>query len=163
MYDPIMLTLDGSELAEKAIPHAVAIAKKFGARLLVVRVVPPVVQPLDVDYGMSAPYGYEKIIEAEVQGANDYLASIVKTLEAEGLTVETATPLGEPATAILDIADQQGVGLIVMATHGRTGFQRLVFGSVADRVLREAEVPVLLIRAQDRGQASEKTSSPPAR
>jgi nucleotide-binding universal stress UspA family protein len=158
MYDPIMLTLDGSELAEKAIPHAVAIAKQFGARLLVVRVVPPVVQPLDVDYGMSAPYGYEKIIEAEVQGANDYLAGIVKAIEAEGLSVETATPLGEPATAILDTANQQGVGLIVMATHGRTGFRRLVFGSVADRVLREAEIPVLLIRAQGRDQSPDKKS-----
>ncbi|MCS6800968.1 MAG: universal stress protein [Chloroflexota bacterium] len=158
MYDPIMLTLDGSELAERAIPHAVAMAKQFGARLIVVRVVPPVVQPLDVDYGMSTPYGYEKLIEAEVEGANAYLADVVKAIEAEGLTVETVTPLGEPATAILDTAQERGAGLIVMATHGRGGFQRLVFGSVADRVLREAEVPVLLIRAHDRDQSPSEKS-----
>jgi nucleotide-binding universal stress UspA family protein len=158
MYDPIMLTLDGSELAERAIPHAQAMAKQFGARLIVVRVVPPVVQPLDVDYGMSAPYGYEKIIEAETQAAVDYLAGVAQKLEAEGLTVETAAPLGEPATAILDTARERGARLIVMATHGRTGFRRLVFGSVADRVLREAETPVLLIRGHDRDHSAAEKS-----
>ncbi|GIW08026.1 MAG: universal stress protein [Dehalococcoidia bacterium] len=154
MYDPILLTLDGSELAELAIPHAVAMAKQFGARLIVLRVVPPVVQPLDVDYGLSAPYGYEKIIEAETQGAAEYLANVVKSFEAEGLTVETVTPLGEPATAILETAHDRGAKLIVMATHGRSGFRRLVFGSVADRVLREAETPVLLVRGHDQDHSA---------
>jgi nucleotide-binding universal stress UspA family protein len=158
MYDPIILTLDGSELAEKALPDAVAIAKQFSSTLIVLRVVPPVIQPMNVDYGMSAPYGYEKILEAETDAANDYLKPIVEQIQGSGVTVETATPLGEPATAILDLAAERNAGMIVMATHGRSGFRRLVFGSVADRVLREATIPILLIRAhEDENEPAEKS------
>ncbi|MFN8532975.1 MAG: universal stress protein [Dehalococcoidia bacterium] len=158
MYDPIILTLDGSELAELAIPHAVALAKQFGAHLIALRVVPPVVQPLDAGYGITAPYGYEKIIEAETEGALQYLAEATAPIQADGVAVESVAPLGEPATAILDTAHERKAGLIVMATHGRSGFGRLFFGSVADRVLRESDIPIMLIRVhQPAGSAAEKS------
>ncbi len=148
MYDPIMLTLDGSELSESALPHAVSLAKAYGSRLLILRVVPPVIHPFEVDYGVGSPYGYEKILEAETQAANDYLSAKVNEVQAQGVTAEALGPFGEPASAILDTAEQRGVQLIVMATHGRSGIGRFVFGSVADRVLRSAEVPVLLVRVR---------------
>ena len=148
MYDPILLALDGSELAERALPHAVALARQFGARLLLVRVVPPVVQPLGVEPGFSPASGYAQVIEAESAAARAYVDHLAQRLQQDGITVEALTPLGEPAASILEVAAERGAGLIVMATHGRSGLSRLVFGSVAERVLREASVPLLLVRAR---------------
>lgn len=143
MYTHILCTLDGSPLAEQALPHAVAIARAFDARLTLLRVVE--VPPLPVLPELAS-------VEVELlpqlqEEAETYIQGKVQELRREGIRAEGATIEGRAAEAIADYAAEHNVNLIVMATHGRSGLSRWAFGSVADRVLRHAHCPVLLIRA----------------
>ncbi|MEN6302732.1 MAG: universal stress protein [Armatimonadia bacterium] len=143
MYKTIMLTLDRSGLAEQAIPHAVALAKSFGARLEVVSVVPlpgseaTAVTGADVDW------------ELEVATYKEYLAGVMARIADEGVPATQEIRRGNIAEEIIRHVDEAGVDLIVMSTHGRSGVGRWVYGSIADRVLRYAPVPVLLVRAAE--------------
>ncbi|MEN6545697.1 MAG: universal stress protein [Armatimonadia bacterium] len=143
MYKTIMLTLDRSGLAEQAIPHAVALAKSFGARLEVVSVVPlpgseaTAVTGADVDW------------ELEVATYKEYLAGVMARIADEGVPATEEIRRGNIAEEIIRHVDEAGVDLIVMSTHGRSGVGRWVYGSIADRVLRYAPVPVLLVRAAE--------------
>lgn len=145
MYEKVLLPLDGSPFSERAIPHALEIARQFGARLLVLRVAVPIVGPDDLAYGQVA-YTYEHILAEDVRKAEAYVAAKVAELSSAGVKAEGICRTGEAAAAILDHAAEQGVGLIVLATHGRSGVARWVFGSVATRVLQGAAVPLLLVR-----------------
>lgn len=86
--------------------------------------------------------------EVEERGrswAEDYLTKMANRLKKEGVATHTVVVTGWPADKILDYTDQNQVDLIIMSTHGRSGATRWVFGSVADRVLRHARVPVLMV------------------
>ncbi|MFN7972535.1 MAG: universal stress protein [Acidobacteriota bacterium] len=146
MYEAILLPLDGSELSERAIPHAAAVARRFDSRLVVLRVVVPIIGPGDLAYGPN-PYTYQSLLEAETRAAQEYVARKAEELRAQGLRAEGVCRTGEPATSIVDFAAESDAKLVVIATHGRSGVARWVFGSVATRVLQGAQVPVLLIRA----------------
>lgn len=140
MYSRIMLTLDRSPLAEQALPHAVELARAFGAAIEVVSVVPAAdAEGLVVGIPVDG--------EAEVSQYEEYLPGIVSRIREEGLQVRSEIRRGEIAEEILRHADEAEVDLIVMSTHGRSGTGRWVYGSIADRVLRHARVPVLLVRA----------------
>lgn len=132
MFDPILLTLDGSDISAWAIPHAVAIAKGMKSRLLLLRVVAP---------------GPESRPGAERHEAEQYLDREAATLRAQGLNVEPVVREGQTVDVILNVANELGAGLIVCATHGRSGFSRLVFGSTAEKIVNGSPVPVLLVRA----------------
>lgn len=132
MYDPILLTLDGSELAVWAVPHAVAMAKGLKARIIVLRI---------------APTGSSEADVAERQEAERYVEQQVAVLRAQGLSVDGLCLEGQPVDAILATAQDQGAKLIVLATHGRSGLARLVFGSTATKIVNESPIPVLLVRA----------------
>ena len=90
--------------------------------------------------------------EREAALADAYLARIGEGLKAKGLRVSWEVRWGNAATEIVQCALDQGIGLIALSTHGRSGLGRLLFGSVAQRVVREAGVPVLLIRPQEHGE-----------
>ncbi len=145
LYKVIMVPLDGSPLAEKALPHAVEIARKFGARLTLFAVIesyqvytqPGVVGPI-----VSVPMESEE----ETNAMRRYLRGIADKLAQDGLDVVTEVRQGDPAAEICDYARNIGADLIVMSTHGRSGIRRWVYGSVADRVLRSANIPILLVR-----------------
>ena len=143
MYSNILLTLDRSPLAEQAIPHAVAIAKAFNAKLHVVTVVPV----LDKDAMLAA--GVSINWEADTAESEEYLTGVKARLDESGISADTEVRRGEITQEILDYAGALGADLIVMSTHGRSGLGRWVYGSVADRVLRHAESPVLLVRTTD--------------
>lgn len=145
MYDPIVLALDGSHLAETAIPHGVELARRFGTRLILLRVVTPIVGPDDFAYGPN-PYTYQHLLEAETKAAQTYVDVKARELRNQDVRAESVVRQGEPASTVLDYAAEAGAKLLVLATHGRTGMARWVFGSVADRVLRNAPCPVLLVR-----------------
>jgi nucleotide-binding universal stress UspA family protein len=78
--------------------------------------------------------------------AKEYLEGVAKSLREQGLVVNIAVTQGQPADEIVDFAEKNGVDLVIMATHGRSGVGRWVFGSVSDRVMREAKAPLLLVR-----------------
>ena len=146
MYDPIILTLDGSKLSELALPHAIHLAEKCQTRLVLLRVVAPIVGPEDFAYG-PGPNAYQKIIDEEKTAADLYLTRHADSLRGKGFEVEAVVRVGEPASTIIDYAAQVEAHLLVLATHGRSGIARWVFGSVAERVLRGSKVPILLIRS----------------
>lgn len=144
MYKKILCTLDGSELAEQALPHALAMAKAFDAELTLLRVVEPPPLPLLPEFA-TAEVDLLPRLEEE---AKAYIAQKVEELKQAGYKVTGVIEEGRAADAIADFSKEHGMNLIVMATHGRSGLSRWAFGSVADRVLRLSCCPVLLIRAQ---------------
>lgn len=143
MYTRILVPLDGSKLAEVALPHAVTLAKQSKGTVLLVRVM----QPLTAMVIPEGAYIDWDRVQAEIEAeARAYLADASARLAAEGVTVQTQLKTGDPAEAIIETAKAIGADVIVMATHGRSGLGRWVLGSVADRVVRAATAPVLLIR-----------------
>jgi nucleotide-binding universal stress UspA family protein len=144
----ILVPLDGSELAEVALQHAQRLAQDHGVTLLLVQSIEPVEQMSMAPIAMNIDFQLE--ISAKLrQVAQHYLEGIQQQLEREGLSSDILVVDGAPANAILDIAEAEKVDLIAMSTHGRSGLNRWVFGSVADKVLRHAKCPLLVIRAKE--------------
>ena len=163
----ILVPLDGSELAESALPHAEAVAKQRGAELIQV-VLLRVCELTDMtftpynyylipdSYPPTRPLQWEKYVEQETdkcKSANgQYLAGVAKKLEAAGLKVRTEVLVGKlplevkPADEILDYVNKNPVNLVVMATHGRSGLSHWAYGSVAEKILYGGNTPVLMTR-----------------
>ena len=150
MYDRIVVALDGSQLAEQVLPHAEALGQRFQSTLVLVRATaaPDVLAPTAAALG-GPVVDPLPIIEAEVREAVAYLEAVATRLRKQGLAVECEQRDGAPATVILDVARRRGADLIALTTHGRGGLLRLVFGSVAEEVLRKASCQVLLVRASE--------------
>ena len=147
MYKEILVPLDGSELAEAAVPHAVELAKAFNASVTLLSVVEPVgvhAQPGAIGPVISVALN----IEEEMDRIREYLHGVAERYKDYNVEIKKVVREGDPASIICDYAHETNADLIVMSTHGRSGIQRWVYGSVADRVLRAAKIPVLLIRAQ---------------
>ena len=137
MLKTILLPLDGSPLAERALPYATSLARRSEASILLLAAV----QRSDASWGPDTP-------DAEVDPTNraeEYLYDIAGRIGASGIASETHVSDGEPVHAILDAAGRFDANLIVMATHGRGGLGRMLYGSVADQILRRATIPVLLV------------------
>ncbi len=143
MFTKILIPLDGSELAEKAISHAADLAKCTGAEIELLRVA----QLFLPNYYFEAPIDAEDLIQRDRAEATAYIAKLTGELTAQGLRVTSSIGQGPVADVIVDYAESTGADLIVMSTHGRAGVQRWLLGSVADRVLHGAKIPVLLVRA----------------
>lgn len=146
MYKRILVPLDGSKLAEQAIPYATELCKGATTVTLfqVVHLPLPLAAP---DVSIAVPMPSE---EELLQEARTYLEGIAAKLRPEGVNVKVdAIERGVVADAIVDYAAKHDISLIVMTTHGRSGLSRLVFGSVAESVVRNAPCPVLLIRAKE--------------
>lgn len=149
MYQHILVPLDGSELAESVLPHVEALAKRLGAEVLLVRAANLPASVLAEGEPLGAPLPtdlFEEALQAEVDDAKEGLTRVADRLKAAGLTVTWEVLEGEAARAILESAHKHGCDLIAMATHGRSALPRLVLGSVADRVLHDSHLPVLLVR-----------------
>lgn len=141
MYAKMLVPLDGSALAECVLPHAKAIAKGCTVReIVLLRVVerPPTMGAEGIDF--------VALQSADKDAAGAYLARIESQLSAEGFKVSSQVLAGRAGEAISEFANNNQVDLIALATHGRSGISRLVFGSVADRLIRSASVPILLVR-----------------
>jgi nucleotide-binding universal stress UspA family protein len=148
MYTKILVPLDGSELAECVLPQVEAITT--GCQVSTVVFV-RVAEPIDLPEGetrMALPEEQWKQIEADRKlDAQNYLAQLVERLDFKGAQLETQVLSGKAADTLADYADGNDFDLIVIATHGRSGVSRWVWGSVADRILHSACVPVLMVRA----------------
>lgn len=144
MIEKILVPLDGSKLAEKALPYAEVLAEKLSAKLILTWVLHPLI--VMADYGASA---YQAIIDLEKHEATEYLTLMQIKLQKRALRVQTNMSNGPIAQAIIDLACQEKVDLIVMSTHGRSGLSRWVYGSVAVKVLEHAPCPVLLVRVHE--------------
>lgn len=145
----ILVPLDGSELAEQILPHAIALARLADGELVLVRVVTPYVV---TDFVTERPGVLPPTVftEPRVRLAEEELGRVAERLSIEeGITVSTrVVEHTQPAAGILEEAERTGADLIAAATHGRGGIARLVLGSVADKLIRAARVPVLVVRPQ---------------
>jgi nucleotide-binding universal stress UspA family protein/predicted transcriptional regulator len=148
----LLVPLDGSEQAEAALPWAALLARTQSLPLVLLQVVEPVylVAPgLDGTLPYLSPETYQKIEQSEHTAAATYLAAVQARLAAEGLTADTITRKGPAADTILDVADERGAAFIVLATHARGGLTRVVLGSVAERIVAQATIPLLLVHATE--------------
>lgn len=151
MWKRILVPHDFSECAARALDVAAALAEHGGGRLTILHV-SPLPPNLPHDAKVTAPDGSApvSIDEMLASGARRDLAAIAAPLKARGLAVQTtartAEP-GSPAAAVLRIAEEIGADVIVLGTHGRTGLARLLLGSVAEKVIRGASMPVVTVRS----------------
>ena len=141
MYRKLLVPLDGSELSESILPQAVAVAKPAGAEIVLLRVHEPLERGVRETMGEDLAQKLDTVNREEMQ---NYLDKIAGDLARQGIESDIAIAAGRPAEAIIEYAASHAVDLIVMATHGRSGITRWAFGSVADKVLRQSPVPVLL-------------------
>ncbi len=141
MYKRALVPLDGSMVAEGIIPFVLEIAGPLDMEVALLRVVVPI--PPTLIEGVRVEV---EDIDRRRAEADEYLASIAVELRAKGVRVRTMVRRGEPAHEIRGGAREAGAELIAMTTHGRSGLGRLLFGSVAEAVLRQSEVPVFLMR-----------------
>jgi nucleotide-binding universal stress UspA family protein len=140
---PIVVPLDGSKLAEAALPVALDLAGLPRAEVTFLQVIPAPDRVIGDDESIAIDQQWA----SERCRAREYLDSIRSRPEWQVCDVEAAVEMGKPAETILEFADARKAAYIVMSTHGRSGVQRWVFGSVADKVLRAARTTVVLVRA----------------
>lgn len=146
-YNRILVPLDGSDFAEQALEWARVLAEPTKALLVLVSAIPERTSTA-FEHKPGARWT-ETALRAGVDKASCYLLKLAESLRSEGLKVHTKAVEGPPAETILDASGKERADLIVMATHGRSGLQRLWLGSVALKVAQSATIPVLLVRAHE--------------
>jgi nucleotide-binding universal stress UspA family protein len=147
MYKKIMVPLDGSELAECVLPHVEAFIEGCHVNYFVfVRVVEPAAAFYSGDYPISPDLLKERDLSAK-QIARDYLDQIVSRLKDKGVELHSEVLLGSVADSLAEFIEKHDFDLVLIATHGRSGVKRWVRGSIADKVLRASNIPVLMVRA----------------
>jgi len=139
MYDSILVPLDGSELAEAALPYAEELAVRLGASMVLIYAC----EPSDEEHHRMHELYLQKMVEAARRRLKSHLPEDAK----EGPQVASALVTGDAAEQIVDYAEKEDTGLIVMATHGRSGISRWVLGSTAAKVARATNKPLVLVRA----------------
>jgi nucleotide-binding universal stress UspA family protein len=156
MLKKIMVPLDGSELAECVLPHVEGFIESCRVGTIVfVRAIEP--DPMSFRESYAIPEvdlekieAYTKKIEEERKSsAGKYLNDVVDRLRQEGIEYHTEVIVGEVADSLMDYSESNDVDLILIATHGRSGISRWVRGSIADRILRASQIPVLMVRAPE--------------
>lgn len=148
--DNIVVTLDGSKLAEQALPYAEALVKKWRPEKLGITLL-SVSEPPNIpsDYPPDMPLTWEQHVEQEMklcrQERGRYLQAISEGLSARGLRVTTEVLVGRATQVIADYINENPPRLLIMATHGRSGLSRWLMGSVAESVMGSVSAPVFLI------------------
>lgn len=139
MSTKILVCLDGSQRAEGALPYAMACAREAGpeAEILLARVPEPL--------GLTPPEIHEAILKGLLEQISTYLEGLAKKLQELGYKASTRAPCGSVCETILELADTEGVSLVLITSHGRTGPGRWLLGSVAERIARHSPAPVLLL------------------
>ena len=147
MYKTILVPLDGSKLSESILEHVVTIVNGCEAPQVVLF---RVRDPLDkqVREKLSADIA-TMLDDAYREEAVEYLDKIGTILEAKGITADKVVKSGKPAEEIIRYAETNAVDLIIMSTHGRSGISRLMLGSVAERIIRQSDIPILLNHPSD--------------
>ncbi|HAS18298.1 MAG TPA: universal stress protein [Nitrospiraceae bacterium] len=139
-FGKILFPTDFSESAENASRYALSLAKKYGSKVYVIHVIEPFTYTTEFGLDFSAQL---KEMEASARRLLDDVAASIKK---NNLDVESVLITGEPFVEIIKYARKEQVDLIVMATHGRSGIEHMLMGSVAEKVVRKSPCPVLTIK-----------------
>jgi nucleotide-binding universal stress UspA family protein len=143
----ILVPLDGSARAESALPVARQLAKSLGTGIVLARVTPLVTLRFASADAPLPGETYQQLADDQRQLALDYLQQQGQLLRDQGISVKAVLAAGNTVSALLDICATEQIGLVVMTTHGRTGLARFALGSVADQLVRDSHVPVLLLHS----------------
>lgn len=147
MFQRILVPLDGSTRAERAIPVAARIARATGGSIVLLQAT-----NFPIDYGPDFarnPSYAQTTLDNELANAKEYLISVAHADDLAGIMTDTEAVIGTPADAILTYAQVSNIDLIVICSHGETGFKRWALGSVAQKVARHSSLPVLILREGD--------------
>jgi nucleotide-binding universal stress UspA family protein len=140
----ILAPLDGSDIGEAALPYAEMLATNSGALISLLQVVSP---PGTVEASLLGGPDWRKFVKAMHDAGEDYLKNIAARLSGKEIKSTYEVITGDPADKIVEYANDKKANLIAMSTHGRTGLTRWVLGSIADKVLHGARIPILLVRS----------------
>ncbi len=144
MFKHLLVPIDGSPTSELAVGKAIGLAKAFDAEVTAIYVIDP--YPF-TGVGADFAYGQGQYLTAAKSAATDALANARKQLEQAGVKLHTATVESHSVwRGILEAAESGGADLIVIGSHGRSGIEKLVLGSVAQKVVSHSRLPVLLVR-----------------
>ena len=144
MFNHLLLSTDGSELADKALPYAIELAKKFGSKITVCSVIDlyPYIGAIEV-----MPVGMDQWQDEVRKQANVALQHMSERINAAGLSCDTVVEEDAQAwRGLLSAAEKQGCDAIVIASHGRSGMTSAMLGSQTSRVLSHSKLPVLVVR-----------------
>ena len=149
MYRKVLVPLDGSELAECSLAHAMTIAKGCNvSELIVFRVVEPLSANTISALSEARDGVLEKLEYDNKKDAQDYISKLENWLKAQGFPARGVITNGRASDEIMDYSQKNNVDIIVMSTHGRSGISRFYFGSIAEKVSRHSPIPVLLVSPQ---------------
>ena len=147
MYKHILISTDGSELAQKGVDHGLSLAKALGSKVTLITVTEPFPVPTGGAAWVVTPADMDGYAADRKRFAEEILAPQKEAAEKLGLAVEAVhVPDARAAAAILEAVPQTGCDLIVMGSHGRRGVKRLILGSQAAEVVSSSSVPVLIVR-----------------
>jgi nucleotide-binding universal stress UspA family protein len=146
MFDRILFPTDGGAGAEQALEYALGLADRHDATLVALFV---------ADTRRDSVTLVETgVVDALVAVGEEAVAGVADRAAGRGVAVETVVEQGTPWQTVVDCADREGADLIVMATHGRRGVERYLLGSVTEKVVRTAEMPVLTVRIDEEAESS---------
>lgn len=146
MYKNILVPLDGSRRAEAILPHVIELAQNQGATLTLLTVVEPLLSTINPCAGASATFDVEAFSK-QTEASEAYITELARDLTIRGVKSDIVIEHGHVVNTIINVAENRGVDLIAIASHGRTGMSRALYGSVAAALLYQVERPLLLIRA----------------
>jgi nucleotide-binding universal stress UspA family protein len=149
VYDAILLPVDGSDAADAAVEHAADLARTYGATVHVFSAAEPI---------PTAEADAATVLDSIQSEAERTVEATAARLRDAGVDVTTAVDTGSAYRAILAYAESAGVDLVVMGTHGRSGVGRVLLGSVTEKVVRHADVPVLTVRRPESDELDEAPS-----
>src|SRR5579859_1902201 len=142
MFQRILVPLDGSARAQRALPVAARLARASGGSIILVQAL-----SIDIDlYLVPQPTLIERVINVELAEAERYLITLASSPPLAGVPTETVALFGSAASSLLSVVHSSKADLIVLCSHGRTGMTRWALGSVAEKVARQSPVPVFVLR-----------------
>ncbi len=143
VYQNILLTTDFSELSVRAVPHAIAIARKFKSKIYVLHVLEPILSPVEYSWG-SVQIDSMEISRQESTGKS--LLTWCENHIPENIDTRLLIRKGIAVSEIISVIDEYKIDLVCMATHGHTGISHVIFGSTTERILEKSAVPVISVR-----------------
>ena len=153
MFKNILVCLDGSAIAEQIIPYAIEEALAFKSRVVLIQVfnIPGILTP-DIPGFPGVPVHTEAMLEQlrrDEAKAKAYLKGVTQAFHDKGIRVKGVTLEGLAGPTIVNYADENKINLIAISSHGHSGLRNILFGSVAEFILRESKVPILLVRPKN--------------
>jgi nucleotide-binding universal stress UspA family protein len=148
MYHKILVPLDGSPRGEQILPHVAEMARRYQAEVIFLQVLAPEVIITDPYQGL-AYMEVDALFEQHEKEATAYLTRWQTSFKGRNIAARVCVERGGVVNTIIEVAEREGVDLIAMSSHGRTGLTRVFYGSVAAGVLHRVDRPLLLIRSQD--------------